>query len=412
MSILKELYVSENWQQYLNELESKEDFKDKHLIQNVRKVISDGIDKISLKSFPLATRKEIAKYKTSKKRVVYLYPEPHNTYLKMINWLLQNNPNYASKLCVNSYAYQKNKSVSTGVKRLQKELNLNRRKKFIKADFTDYFNSINIDILTNKLAQFFEEDDMDLMSFLYSLISNPKVIVNGKVTELHNKGVMAGTPISGYLANIYMNDVDWEMYRRHIYYIRYADDVFILTNDVDRDLKIFQDLISELKVSLNPKKTEVGDVKDGFTVLGFAFKDGEIDVDEAKVQKMFNRIKRRSKWFRTWADQKKVKNEVMVRTFIKGMNAKLYSGDDEDRMNWSRWYFANITTTKNIERVDAYLVQYIRYLISGKHLGYKKHSEVSYDTIKKYGFKSLVNSYWKYKKKGVKSDELCSASNI
>ena len=52
MSILKELYVSENWQQYLNELESKEDFKDKHLIQNVRKVISDGIDKISLKSFP------------------------------------------------------------------------------------------------------------------------------------------------------------------------------------------------------------------------------------------------------------------------------------------------------------------------------------------------------------------------
>jgi hypothetical protein len=116
-----------------------------------------------------------------------------------------------------------------------------------------------------------------------------------------------------------------------------------------------------------------------------------------------NRIRRRSRWFKRWEKSNKVKNEVMVRTFIKGMNAKLYSGDDEDRLNWSRWYFANINTTKSLEKIDAYMVQYIRFLISGKHLGYKKNSEVSYEYIKKLGYKSLVNNYWKYKKEILKN---------
>lgn len=94
----------------------------------------------------------------------------------------------------------------------------------------------------------------------------------------------------------------------------------------------------------------------------------------------------------------------MVKTFIKGMNLKFYARDDEDRMNWSRWYFSAINTDRSLKEIDSYMVQYIRYLVSGKQLGYKKHSEVSYEYIKKLGFKPLVNEYWKYRKGGNKDE--------
>lgn len=408
MSTLKQIYKNESWNNFLKYLESKEDFLNKSLIKEVKKIIKAGVEKIDLDFFPLPTKKEIQKYKTSKKRIVYLYPEPYNTYLKMINWLLQEDDEYSKQFCINSYAYQKNKSVHNGIVRLDDEIHRNTRRYYIKSDFSDYFNSIDLNILIQKMTNFFRSEDKDLIDLFVKILDEPLVYVNNQLVEIAQKGVMAGIAISGYLANVYMNDVDWEMYKRHIYYIRYADDIFIMTNNTERDKTIFEALIQPLKVHLNPSKTQTGLVKDGFTVLGFQFRDGTIDIDEAKVQKMFDRIRRRSRWFLRWEKEKNVKKEVMVRTFINGMNEKLYANDDEDRLNWTKWYFANINTTVNLERIDSYLVQYIRYLISEKHLGYKKHSEVKYEYIKKLGYRNLVNEYWKYKKKGVKEHAICN----
>lgn len=408
VSILKQVYQIESWNNFLIYLESKEDFLNKPLIREVKKIIKAGVEKIDLDFFPLPTKKEIQKYKTSRKRIVYLYPEPYNTYLKMINWLLQEDEDYSKRFCINSYAYQKNKSVHNGVVRLNDEIHRKTRKFYIKSDFSDYFNSIKLDILKTKMDDFFKKEDRDLIDLLVRILDEPLVYVNNRMVEIQQKGVMAGIAISGYLANIYMNDVDWEMYKKRIYYIRYADDIFIMTNNAERDLNIFQELIKPLQVNLNPLKTQTGAVKNGFTVLGFQFINGIIDIDEAKVQKMFDRIRRRSRWFLRWEKEKNVKKETMVRTFINGMNEKLYANDDEDRLNWTKWYFANINTTANLERIDSYLIQYIRYLISEKHLGYKKHAEVEYDYIKKLGYKNLVNEYWKYKKKGGKEHAICN----
>src|SRR5690606_1059635 len=101
---------------------------------------------------------------------------------------------------------------------------------FIKTDFSDYFNSIDTKILKEKLYKFLKPEDEELFILIDNLLNNPHVVFNNKTIKEYDKGVMAGTPLSGYLANIYMNDVDWLMYKKHIYYVRYADDVLILTN--------------------------------------------------------------------------------------------------------------------------------------------------------------------------------------
>lgn len=401
--ILKHIKEKEYWDKYLEHLESKEEFRDELVIENVKIVIKQDPSTIEIEDIPLITKKDVRKYKTDKKRTVFLFPEPYNTYLKMINWLLMNNEEYSNKFYKESYAYQRGKNVNTGVKKISAIVSSDKYKYFVKTDFKDYFNTINVDILEETMSEFFEDTNIELQKLIMRLLRSP-ISFNKEIFEGGNNGTMAGTPLSGYLANVYMNKVDHMLGKENSYYVRYADDLLFLTNVPSETKEKLESLILPYDIKLNQGKTKTGIVKEGVSVLGFYFKDYIIDIDVSKVNKMKSRIKRRSIWFKKWERNNKVKNRVMVRTFVKGMNQKLYSRDDEDRMNWSRWYFSSVNTDESLKEIDRYLVQYIRYLISGKQLGYRKHSLVSYEEVKKTGFKPLVAEYWNYRKRGTNNE--------
>ena len=52
-----------------------------------------------------------------------------------------------------------------------------------------------------------------------------------------------------------------------------------------------------------------------------------------------------------------------------------------------------LTTDEGLKEMDAYLIQYIRYLYSGRH--YKGNYRITYDEIKALGYRSLVKEYYK-----------------
>jgi len=397
MSVLEKLKQKETWDDFLASVEENTIYVDKRLVKKIKKIMDKGIENITL-NFPTPVKKEIAKYKNSKKRTIYSFGDPYNIYLKCINFILQTDDHYSNKFCLNSIAYQKGKSIKRYVDSLRNEMIKGRRTNYIKTDFTNYFNSIDLDVLIKKMSSFFLFDDADLYDLLVGILSNENVIHNNNKVIIKQKGVMAGLPISGYLANLYMNDVDWAMYYNHIYYTRYADDVIILTNAVEKDKATFNKLLEPLNVVLNPTKVEEGKVKDGITFLGFRIHGHTIDINERSLRKMKKRIKRRSKWFSKWSFIKHVSRETTARTFIKGMNRKFYSRVNEDGTCWLEWYAKSITTHKTLKEIDAYMCQYIRYILSGKHKGYKKNAEIPYSKLKELGFKPLVNEFWKVRK--------------
>lgn len=397
MTTLEKLYLQDTWERFLISAEEKRIGNDQKLERNIKLVIKKGIENIDL-NFPIPVKKEIAKYKNSKKRTVYTFGEPYNTYMKAMNFILQDNNLYSNKFCVNSVAYQKGKSVKHYVLKLKEELKKGNRKEYIKSDFSNYFNSIDQKILFEKLDLFFIPEDDDFKNLIKNLLLRPEVQVNSDIVNIIEKGVMAGIPISGYLANIYMNDVDWIMYKKHIYYTRYADDVIILTNNIEKDKKFFEEQLAPLNVTLNPKKVEQGLVKEGLVFLGFHIQNKEININQRSLDKMKTRIKRRSKWFNMWLSKNNVKREIAAKTFIKGMNGKFYAKDSEDQTCWMEWYGKIITTDVSLKEIDTYMAQYIRYILTGKQKGYKKNAEVPYEKLKELGFRPLVNEYWKAKK--------------
>jgi hypothetical protein len=227
-----------------------------------------------------------------------------------------------------------------------------------------------------------------------SLINNPKVKRNKEVIEDYHKGVMAGSPIAGILANVYMDDVDKAMKHNKYRYIRYADDTLVVGKE---GFDFFNKQIEKLNVILNPTKTEVMTIKDGITFLGFTYKGKTIDISSKALAKMKSRLKRRAKWYRQWMLRRRVAKEVTLKDYIKKLNNKFYS-DQDDSVNWSRWYLPNINVTKSIEFLDSYFIDCIRYLDSGTWHKGKKFYRLSYDDIKALGYRSLVNEYYKIKR--------------
>lgn len=88
-------------------------------------------------------------------------------------------------------------------------------------------------------------------------------------------GQPQGGVISPLLANIYLNELDWELHKAKIYFVRYADDFLLFCEteeEVTRAGNIAKSIIESLGLEVAMNKTKVVNFKnDDFDFLGFHF---------------------------------------------------------------------------------------------------------------------------------------------
>ena len=75
------------------------------------------------------------------------------------------------------------------------------------------------------------------------LLTSKKVRYNNEIIE-EEKGIMAGVPISSFLANYYLKDLDKYFYDNKIIYSRYADDIIIFTKTKE-EIEIYKGKIND-----------------------------------------------------------------------------------------------------------------------------------------------------------------------
>lgn len=88
-------------------------------------------------------------------------------------------------------------------------------------------------------------------------------------------GSPQGGVISPLLANIYLNELDWELHKAKIHFVRYADD-FLLFCETEEEInkagKIAKGIIESLGLEVAMNKTKIVNFKDDdFDFLGFHF---------------------------------------------------------------------------------------------------------------------------------------------
>lgn len=134
----------------------------------------------------------------------------------------------------------------------------------IKLDVKRYFNSIDHEILINKLMALI--DDKQVLQLLTSLIESHEPF------RIRKCGIPIGNVSSQHFANLYLSRIDklaQEM--NSLFYIRYMDDMVIVADnkrDAASFCELLKDRISNLRLTV-PKEKTVLLGKDPIPFLGF-----------------------------------------------------------------------------------------------------------------------------------------------
>lgn len=341
-------------------------------------------------SFSIPYKVFINKGNSSKKRVVYKFNDDELIVLKYISYLLYDYDNLFSN---NLYSFRKDITMKDAIYKI-KEL-LSRDLYAYKVDISNYFNSIDKDILLNNLSK--EITDKSLFNFIRDIISNDKVIYDNKILE-ENKGILAGCPLSAFLANYYLKDMDNYFYENDILYFRYSDDIIVFCEDKNKLIEysnIIKKYLYDFKLYINEDKEFLYDKNDIIEFLGFSFYKECIDISSNSINKAKSRLKRSSKKLRRQIDNNNLNIDDAVKIMIKKNDKKFY-GNKREELSWKYWFFPVINCTSGLEIIDHYYQDCLRYLITGKH-NKKNYKIVPYSKLKSLGYKSLVHEYYCFK---------------
>lgn len=338
--------------------------------------------------------KRINKMGTGKKRTVYCFSPEETRVLKLMAFLLYR---YDDRFSPNCYSFRRGIKASDAIFRLRKELR-GRNMWAYKLDIHDYFNSISIPILLPILKDLLS-DDAPLYAFFERMLTDGRASLGGEIIKME-RGVMAGTPTSPFLADVYLMEVDRYFADKGIVYARYSDDIILFAKDLEELERHKADLLGFLdqyRLEVNPDKERIYTPDEPFEFLGFRCHGEAIDISDAVKEKMKGKIRRAARSLDRWRSEKGLGPEQAMKALIRIFNEKLFEGEDPDSLSWSRWFFPVINRTEGLKEIDAYLQKYIRYLSTGRHT--KANYRVRYADMKALGYRSLVHEFYLYKDK-------------
>lgn len=410
-NIIELAATRESWLAFLNEKRVKQ-----HLSRQEEQQIQDFIDRQGYLPlceacwegvFPrsLPVKRTINKEGSSKKRVVYTFSGDEGIFLKFIAHGLNM---YEERLPDSCYAFRSHVGAREATLRLRQDGRV-ENSWCLKVDVSNYFNSIDVALLLPKLA-FLQERNPEVHRLLARLLLEERVLEEGQqIRESH--GVMAGTPISPFLANLYLTEVDRFFEEKGVLYLRYSDDMLLFAGSREELLCRQEQLyvqLTALGLSVNQDKVSVTGPGETFEFLGVAHYRGEVDLSANTMRKIKAKIRRKSEALRRWQRRKGLDPDKAAIGLIHAMNQKFYGygnpaddpWDGEDAMTdaftWSRWFFPLLTTDKGLKEVDAYMQEYIRYAVTGRHN--KGNYRISYEQLRQWGYMSLVHEYYRHKK--------------
>ncbi len=395
-SLLYQIENEEVWKEYLefkrnqvsiSEREIKE--LEEYIQRGKYKKISSEIVQGKYK-FSIPEKHLINKINKSKKRVVYNFNEDENMVLKVITYLFSNK--YDSKYSYNCYSFRRKYTVKDALKRLASENNKGELYGY-KIDVQNYFNSVNIELLLPQLKDFLEDDEI-LFQFIKSILTQDKVKFNNEIIK-ENKGIMAGIPISSFLANIYLQDIDEFFKNENVLYARYSDDIIFFTTkeNVNYYMEKLQEMISKKGLGLNQEKIQFIKPTDKWDFLGFSYQNGVIDISDVAKKKIKGKIKRASRKLRRWMIKNDADSTRAISAVIRKFNRKFYMKENKNELTWQLWYFPVINTTKSLHEIDLYMQECLRYIKTGKYNA--KNYNLKYEELKQMGYRPLVGEYYK-----------------
>lgn len=385
--ILDNLLLKEKWSSFLSFLIEKREYKEKE-IDLIKDIIKNNIFLLFTSQYlsNLISETELAvikvpKFDSGEKRTIFVACEMLDIILKFVSYCLRE---YDCFFSGNVCSYRSFNGIK---KAINKALEFKHKyNSILKLDIHSYFLSMNKKTLLNQISQLFKDDA--------SFVIFNSMLLNMKNSKGIESGGLPGLSISCFYANVYLSKLDSYLLDNKIDFLRYSDDLIIFYDEetqFDIVKKVFN-IISDLGLLINEKKTLKQSSDDDIEFLGFSLNKDNIDISPSAFAKIKRKMKRLSKKVKRQISQGRISKDIGLKIFIERFNKKFFSSSSNE-LSWVLWYFPVITTTKTLKEIDHYFQEEARSIYTMKYCKLNK-KKVPYHFLKENGYRTLVNEYY------------------
>ena len=204
-------------------------------------------------------------------------------------------------------------------------------------DLAKFFDRVNHQRLMSKLAE--KIQDKRVLALIGRMLKARVVMPDG-TSVATEEGTPQGGPLSPLLSNVVLNELDWELERRGLRFVRYADDcnIFVASPRAGQRVmeSISQFLEQRLRLSVNTEKSAVRKPHQ-VHFLGFRFSQNRekgwlVYLSHKATDRIKDRLKEMTprKWGQSLATCLKE-----INTYIQGWGAYFRICDEEGTRSWN-----------------------------------------------------------------------------
>ena len=353
--LLQKFFEMERWEQAL------ETGVDKHIDKGeLRKLCSPEI-RIAMYNAIVSDNYEIAPphqvqipKDNGDMRIVYVNENIDRIFLSIVNNLFfEMFPEFIHNACK---SYQSGIGCGKIVQEVSRQMiKTDNEKVGVKLDLSKYFDSVPIkyvdeifDRMEDKVGK---SKIIDIVRKYYH--TDLCFDFNGSLIE-HFQSLKQGCAVASFLADAVLYHLDDTVSKLNVYYVRYSDDLLIIGTGWEVAFKIIQNMLSEMKMTLNPKKVEIVYKDKWVKFLGFNIKGNQITLSKNRIKSFQKEIEKRT--------IKSPKNTL--KRAINQVNSYLYKGDGT--YSWATSVLPIINVEKDIETLNQFVMDALRACATGK----------------------------------------------
>ena len=261
-------------------------------------------------------------------------------------------------------------------------------------DVRDYFNSIDVDDLLDRLPDPFAAGPV--RALLDAALLDRRVDCGGQVVDGGRKGVMAGTPLAPLLATLYLRELDCEVAATGATYARYSDDIVALA--APDDLVLLEELVrarlAERGLHVNEAKSALSAPGQPWDFLGFRYAAGLIGLAPITERKLRARSTRLARSLLRWWERTGASPDRALAAFVRRTNRRLYGvpGERSD-FSWATWFLPMLDGATGLAALDEHVQREARYAATGRRTARARRT-IAYNALVAAGHVPLVTAYW------------------
>lgn len=347
--LLQKFFEKERWEQAL------ETGVDKHIDKGELRKLCNPEVRIALYKAIINDNYEIAPphqaaipKDNGDMRIVYVNENVDRIFLSIVNNLFfEVFPEFVHPSCK---SYQSGIGCGKVVQQLSKEMvkTIGPEVGF-KADLTKYFDTVPIryiDEIFNRMEKKIGKSKIiDVVRKYYH--TDLCFDINGNLIK-HYQSLKQGCSVASFLADAVLYPIDEAINTLNVYYVRYSDDLMAVGKDWKDAYVLVKVMLSDMEMTLNPKKVEFIYKDKWIKFLGFNIKGDQITLSKSRVKSFQKEVEKRTI---------KQRN-ISLKRAINQINSYLYKGDGT--YSWATSVLPIINVQKDIDTLNEFVMDCLR----------------------------------------------------